>query len=192
MARKPRLLLHICCAPCSTHVIQTLKKDYEVTGYFYNPNIHPKEEYRHRLEEMRGFADRIGLETMDGEYEVKRWFKAVRGHEKDPEGGERCDICYYLRLKKTAKFAKENGFEYFTTTLSISPHKEAKVINSMGDEISKRCGIKFYSADFKKRDGFKKSVELSKEYDLYRQDYCGCIFSKKERDEKKLTKRFTC
>lgn len=192
MARKPRLLLHICCAPCSTHVIQTLKKDYEVTGYFYNPNIHPKEEYRHRLEEMRGFADKIGLETMDGEYEVKRWFKAVRGHEKDPEGGERCDICYYLRLKKTAKFAKENGFEYFTTTLSISPHKEAKVINSMGDEISKRCGIKFYSADFKKRDGFKKSVELSKEYDLYRQDYCGCIFSKKERDEKKLTKRFTC
>ncbi|MFQ6136379.1 MAG: epoxyqueuosine reductase QueH [Candidatus Hydrothermarchaeales archaeon] len=192
MARKPRLLLHICCAPCSTHVIQTLKKDYEVTGYFYNPNIHPKEEYRHRLEEMRGFADKIGLETMDGEYEIKRWFKAVRGHEKDPEGGERCDICYYLRLKKTAKFAKENGFEYFTTTLSISPHKEAKVINSMGDEISKRCGIKFYSADFKKRDGFKKSVELSKEYDLYRQDYCGCIFSKKERDEKKLTKRFTC
>lgn len=169
----PKLLLHVCCAPCATHIIETLKEDFELTAYFYNPNIHPEEEYRLRLENLK----KLGVTFVEGKYDIDVWFNATKGYEKEPEGGARCEICYRLRMGEAARFAKENNFAYFATTLTISPHKSARVINSIGEELSKKYGIKFYSADFKKRNGFKKSVELSKKHGLYRQSYCGCVFS---------------
>lgn len=173
---KQNLLLHICCAPCSTHVIRLLKEDFNVTAYFYNPNIHPKKEYLLRLEALKKFAERTGLKYIEGLYDTERWFKETKGYEAEPEGGKRCEICYRLRVGETARFAK-GKFEWFATTLTVSPHKNAKVINSIGEELADRYGLKFYAADFKKKDGFKKSVQLSKEHNLYRQSYCGCVYS---------------
>ncbi|GFP21241.1 epoxyqueuosine reductase [Candidatus Hakubella thermalkaliphila] len=175
---KPSLLLHVCCAPCSTHVIQLLKHDFEVTPYFYNTNIHPQEEYERRFKEMMGLAEKIGVKLIQGEYDLERWFKATKGYENEREGGKRCEIGYYLRLEQTAIFASQSGYEYFTTTLSISPHKKAAVINFIGEDLACRYGLNFYSADFKKKDGYKISCQLSKEYGLYRQDYCGCVYSR--------------
>ncbi len=187
MILKPRLLLHICCAPCSTHVIETLKDGYDITGFFYNPNIHPKEEYLRRSREMEGLAQEIGIEVIEGDYDVREWFKAVEGLEEEPEGGRRCEICTGMRLEKTAELASNQGFQSFTTTLTIGPQKDAKLINTVGDELSKRYNIEFLDANFKKKDGFKKSVELSKKHGLLRQDYCGCIFSKREREAEKIS-----
>lgn len=178
---KPNLLLHVCCAPCSTHVIQLLKHDFEVTPYFYNPNIHPQKEYERRFREMMELAERIGVKLIQGEYDLERWFKATKGYEEEREGGKRCEICYHLRLEQAAIFASQSGYEYFTTTLSISPHKKAATINAIGKNLSRRYGLTFYSADFKKKDGYKISCQLSKEYGLYRQGYCGCIYSRAER-----------
>ncbi|MFH1773410.1 MAG: epoxyqueuosine reductase QueH [Methanobacteriota archaeon] len=169
---KPKLLLHVCCAPCSTHVIETLK-EFDIVAYFYNPNIHPAEEYKLRLKNLK----KLGVTFVEGKYDVDAWFRATRGYENEPEGGARCEICYRLRMGETAMFAKKKGYDYFATTLTISPHKSARAINSIGEELSKKYGVKFYSADFKKKNGFKKSVELSKKYELYRQRYCGCVFS---------------
>lgn len=179
---QPKLLLHICCAPCSPHVVDLLKKDYEVTAYFYDPNIHPEEEYRFRLEEMRRFCGAIGLPFMEAEYDPDRWFQAMKGREHDPEKGARCSFCIRLRLERAVFFAKEKGFAVFATVLSVSPHKDAKVINDIGRELAKDHGVAFHEADFKKQEGFKLSVEKGKALGLKRQDYCGCVYSKKQRN----------
>jgi len=177
---KNGMLLHICCAPCSTYVIEILRKDFFITAYFYNPNIHPEEEYLHRMNEMKGYAEKLSLPFLDGPYEVDEWFKCIRGLEMLGERSERCVMCYRMRLEKTAILAKEKGMDFFATTLSISPHKDASQINRTGKELSKKYGISFLEADFKKKDGFKISIRMSKELGFYRQNYCGCLFSKRK------------
>ncbi len=176
---KTKLLLHICCAPCSTHVVEVLREDYDVTGYFYNPNIHPESEYRHREAEMKRYAGKVGIEMVCAEYDDARWLEAVKGMENVPEGGERCFLCYRMRSEKAAEYAREHGYQSFTTTLSISPHKNAEKINEIGSEIAERHGLQWHTADFKKRGGFDRSIRMSKEAGLYRQSYCGCIFSQR-------------
>jgi predicted adenine nucleotide alpha hydrolase (AANH) superfamily ATPase len=157
-----------------------LKKDFELTAYFYDPNIHPEDEYLFRLDEMRKFSQQIGLPFIPAEYDTERWFELTKGHEDDREGGERCEICFRMRLERAVQFARDNDFEYFTTVLTTSPHKNASVINRIGLEMSRQYGLKFYAADFKKMDGFKISVQKGKEYGLKRQNYCGCVFSKRK------------
>lgn len=175
---RPKMLLHTCCAPCSAYVLELLREVFDLTLYFYDPNIHPKEEYEKRRYEMRVYAERFCIPFVEGPYEVERWFEITMGHKEDTEGSGRCLICYEMRLRETARFAKNNGFEYFGTVLSISPHKRADRINDIGLSLAKEYGIKYLEADFKKRDGFKKSIELSKKHGLYRQDYCGCVYSR--------------
>ena len=175
---KPSILLHTCCAPCSTHVITELKKDYIVTLFFYNPNVHPVEEYGKRLEEARKISKALEVSFIEGDYNTKKWFNAVKGRENNKEGGKRCEICFRVRLEETAGLAKEKGFDLFTTTLTVSPYKNAEVINQVGKGLEKEYNVKFLSVDFKKQDGYKKSIELSKEHNLYRQHYCGCVYSK--------------
>ncbi len=174
---RPKLLLHTCCAPCSTHVVEVLKEHYDLTGYFYNPNIHPESEYLKREEEMKQYACKIGLKLICAEYDDARWFEMTKGMENVPEGGARCFLCYRMRLEKAAQYAEEHGFQFFTTTLSISPHKNAAKINEIGSEIASSYKLQFHVADFKKRGGFEKSVRMSKAAGLYRQSYCGCVFS---------------
>ncbi|RMF89991.1 MAG: recombinase [Methanobacteriota archaeon] len=176
-----KLLLHICCAPCSTEVIERLKGDYDVTGFFYNPNIHPRREYGFRLKELERFSKKAGFPFITGDYDLKRWFRLVRGLEKEPEGGRRCEVCFRMRLEETAREAAAAGFDVFTTTLTISPHKDAETINSIGRELEEEYGVRFLVADFKKKDGFKRSVEHSRRHGLRRQDYCGCVYSRLER-----------
>lgn len=178
---KPRLLLHMCCAPCSTHVINLLRESYEVVAFFYNPNIHPRKEHASRFEESVAFTKKVRIPLHDEAYDPKEWFGRIKGHEDEPEGGERCKKCYELRLEKTAEKASREGFDVFTTTLTISPHKKADIINGIGKKLAQRYGVSFLEADFKKRDGFKKSVELSRWHGLRRQNYCGCIYSKKKK-----------
>jgi len=182
---KPGFLLHCCCAPCSTYPLRILRKDFKVTAFFYNPNIHPPKEYIARKEEMESFAARWGVPLIVGEYDVKEWFRRVKRYENEPEGGARCEICYRMRLEKTVKLAREKGIPFFGTTLTISPHKKAVVINRIGKELEEIWGVNFYEADFKKKDGFKISCQISREEGLYRQDYCGCIFSLRERNRRK-------
>ncbi len=174
-----RLLLHTCCAPCSTWSIEALRNEYDITCFFYNPNIQPREEYDMRLSDERRYCSRVGVDLVEGEYEIEEWESEIRGHENDPEGGERCRICYGMRLLETGGRAAKGGFDAFTTTLTISPHKDASVINSLGEDIAVRIGIPFVSLDLKKRDGFKKSIEMSHEHDLHRQDFCGCVYSRR-------------
>ena len=176
---KKKLLLHTCCAPCSPHVIELLQREFEVIAFFYNPNIHPLEEHQRRLEEIQQFCKKAGIELITGNYDVDQWFHITRGMEKEKEGGKRCKLCYQMRLEKAVNVAKKNSYSHFTTTLTVSPHKKAVVINQLGRELQKDYPVTFYEADFKKHDGFKKSCELSKEYGFYRQNYCGCIYSKK-------------
>jgi len=156
-----------------------------VTGCFYNPNIHPRDEYQLRLKEMRRYARQIGLDVVELPYDPDHWFEAIQGHEADPEGGERCVLCYRIRLEPVARLARERGYLYFATTLTVSPHKRASTINPLGREIGNREGMTFYEADFKKREGFKISCQISREAGLYRQDYCGCIFSRQERERRR-------
>ena len=175
---KDTVLLHICCAPCATSVIETLKNDgYEVIGYFYNPNIHPESEYQTRLNEFEKLASNMALQTIISTYTPEIWLEQTKGMEDEPEGGNRCKICYGLRLEHTAKTALGKGYKFFTTTLSVSPHKPVNIINSVGQGVGEKYGINFLPYDFKKKDGFKKSIELSKKYNLYRQTYCGCKYS---------------
>ncbi len=182
---KPTLLLHICCAPCATHTLEQLRKDFNVTGFFYNPNIQPEAEFKRRLEETKRLAALMDFTIIFLEEGQDKWSESTKAYEDEPEGGQRCSICYKFRLEKTAQFAKAKGFAWFTTSLTISPHKRASIINDIGNELADNYGINFYNADFKKKNGFKKSSELSKKYQLYRQSYCGCLFSlynrKKER-----------
>lgn len=182
MPVKTPVLLHICCAPCATSVIETLKADdYEVIGYFYNPNIHPESEYQIRLKEFEKLASNNLLsEIIVDIYNPDIWFNQTEGMENVPEGGDRCKICYALRLEQAAKMALKKGYSSFATTLTVSPHKPAGIINIVGQGVGERYGIKFLSYDFKKKDGFKKSIELSKKYNFYRQLYCGCIYSMKK------------
>lgn len=176
---KAKLLLHVCCAPCGAGVAELLNRNFNVTGFFYNPNIQPGEEYqKRRLEVERYFQDE-NLPLIAGDYDIDQWFEAIKGLENEPEGGRRCEACYQFRLVKTAQLAKNNGFEWFATTLTISPHKKAETVNRIGQELGWEHGLKFYEADFKKNDGFKKSCDLARELGFYRQNYCGCLFSRR-------------
>ena len=179
--KTPRLLLHACCAPCSSYVLEYLSKYFEITILYYNPNIYPETEYIRRKEELEKFltefkcANKVKLVEMD--YDQKEYYKAIKGLETLGEKSKRCYNCYKFRMKKAGIYAKENDFDYFTTTLSISPYKISSWINEIGEELSKEYDIKYLYADFKKKNGYKRSLELSKKYNLYRQDYCGCKFS---------------
>ena len=177
--KKPRMLVHVCCAPDALYVMGLIKKDYDVTGYFCNPNIHPEEEYRFRLEETQKVARTLGFDLIEDEYDPASWFGLTEKFKDAPEKGRRCDICYAMRLNRTAQKASKGGFDIFTTVMSLSPWKKSQVMNRMGRMFAKRYGIDFLAADFKKKDGFKKSVDLSKKHAVYRQDYCGCIYSKR-------------
>jgi predicted adenine nucleotide alpha hydrolase (AANH) superfamily ATPase len=179
------LLLHVCCAPCSTEVIERLSREHDVTGFFFNPNIHPRDEYELRLVELERFSSDVGFRFIQGDYKVEEWFFKMKGVECEPEGGKRCEICFRIRLEETAKKAKASGFDLFASTLSISPHKNTKTINALGEVFGKKHGLGFLAEDFKKRDGFKKSVEHSKKHGLRRQSYCGCIYSKEERESRR-------
>ncbi len=177
------VLLHICCAPCATACLERLKNDgYDVAGFFYNPNIQPRPEYEKRLQETMMLSSFFGFSLLSGEYDQDNWLKSIHGLENEPEGGKRCEICYRLRLIKTASIAERYGFEAFTTTLSVSPHKDFKKLKRIGEKVAEEYGLTFLSYDFKKKDGFKRSIELSRVYNLYRQKYCGCLFSRSEED----------
>ena len=210
----PRLFLHSCCAPCSSYVLEYLRKYFRITVFYYNPNITEDEEYCKRVEEQKrlitaynaelkaengatgqnsvGHMDDMGvpsrerqayhIEVIEGDYEPECFYEIVKGLEQCPEGGERCFVCYELRLRETAKQAKAGKFDYFTTTLSISPLKNAAKINEIGERLAKEYGVEWLPSDFKKKDGYKRSIELSREYDLYRQDYCGCVYSRRKQE----------
>ncbi len=183
---RPVLVLHCCCAPCSTYVLQYLNQYFQIKILFYNPNISPKTEYARRLKELRSLLEQMGLETeipvIEEDYRPEAFYQSVRGLEEEPEGGARCEKCFALRLRQAAEQAKALGADYFTTTLTISPHKNAALLNEIGQMLGERYGIPYLCSDFKKKDGFKQSLLLSAQYDLYRQDYCGCVFSKNERE----------
>ncbi len=187
-AERPSLLLHSCCGPCSSYVLEYLSRYFAVTVFYYNPNIDPKAEYDHRLEEQKRLIAllpapiKIGL--LEGSYEPDVFTQAVRSLERTGEGGERCRRCYEFRLRRTAETAKHRNFDYFTTTLSVSPYKNAVWINEIGLELEQEFGIKFLPSDFKKRGGYQRSIELSKQYDLYRQHYCGCVYSRREAESR--------
>ncbi len=178
--RRPALLLHSCCGPCSSAVLERLREHFRVTVLYYNPNIEPEEEYLHRKAEQQRLLEALGGDT--------GWLACEYGHEAfeafaasmadEPEGGKRCLACFALRLNRTAELAKAHGFEYFTTTLSVSPHKNAENVNRAGEEAARRSGVKYLYADFKKRNGYLRSLQLSEAYGLYRQNYCGCLYSK--------------
>lgn len=175
-----KLLLHSCCGPCSTSVIERLKDDFDITVIYYNPNIEPFEEYEKRKKEQLRILNIYGIKYIDTDYVNEKYRTKVKGYENERENGFRCHLCYELRLEKTAIMAKESNFDYFGTTLTVSPYKNSKVINALGLKLEEKYKISYLLSDFKKEDGYKKSIELSKKYDLYRQDYCGCLFSKGE------------
>ena len=179
--RRPGLLLHSCCAPCSSYVLEYLTEFFDVTVYYYNPNIHPEQEYRRRAEEQKNLISAMNLSGpvgfIEGSYDSEHFFALTRGLELDAEGGRRCEICYRLRLESAARMAWERGFDYFTTTLTISPMKNAQVLNEIGNQMARQYGVSYLFSDFKKKGGFQRSIELSRQYGLYRQDYCGCVYS---------------
>lgn len=174
---KKRLLLHACCAPCATVPIERLQTDFEITCFFYNPNIHPQEEYDHRLAELKNLMGHLNIPLVIAEYDVDRWMALVKGSENEPEKGERCTICFTMRINKAVEFAKNNGFSLVTTTLTVSPHKNSTLINQIGRAHCHGDTVQFLEENFKKQDGYKRSLELSRDYNLYRQNYCGCVFS---------------
>ena len=184
---KRRLLLHACCAPCSSYVLEYLTSYFDITVYFYNPNITSREEYEKRLSELRRLVSLMPhenlIEVVDGDYEPERFLGLARGLETLPEGGARCFSCYRLRLEKTAQYfaARRGDFDCFATTLTVSPHKNAEKLNEIGFELADKYSLKWLPSDFKKREGYKRSIELSRLYGLYRQDYCGCEFSRRLR-----------
>ncbi|AEA33553.1 ribonuclease HII [Hippea maritima] len=183
--RKPRLLLHACCAPCATSVIERLKANYDVEVFFYNPNIHPKREYEVRLKEIERLCQYHKIKLHVGKYNPKRWIDRVKMYKNESEGGKRCILCYADRMKESVRLASELGFDYFTTTLSVSPLKSWEKIKTIGEALAAKYNIAFEDTDFKKKDGFKRSVELSKEFGFYRQTYCGCVYSNIEQKRKR-------
>lgn len=184
-SRVPRLFLHSCCGPCSSYVLEYLSQYFEITVFYYNPNISPKEEYEKRVQEQQRLIEQMPavypIHMEAGPYEPERFYEAAKGLEQEPEGGTRCERCFRLRLEETARRAAEGGFDYFTTTLTISPLKNADVLNEIGEVVSTLYPVKHLPSNFKKKNGYKRSVELSAEYGLYRQDYCGCEFSRRDR-----------
>ena len=189
VSNKNKLLLHACCAPCSSAVLERISKYFDITILYYNPNITEKEEYEKRLNEIENFVKKLNVDNIKvlrGRYNPKEFFDIATGLEEEKERGKRCYKCYELRLEETAKIAEQKNFDYFTTTLSISPHKNSNWLNEIGQNLNKKYIPKYLYADFKKKNGYKRSIELSKKYHLYRQDYCGCIYSKKERELTKL------
>ena len=182
----PTLLIHSCCAPCSSYVLEYLSRYFKITVVYYNPNIFPLEEYEYRIKEQRRLIESMKvvnkIDFIPTEYTPQDFYSAIAGVEKEPEGGKRCYECFKVRLTYAANLAKANKFDYFTTTLSISPLKNSQVLNCLGKEIGEEAGVEYLLSDFKKKNGYKRSVELSKEYDLYRQSYCGCVYSKNERE----------
>lgn len=180
--RIPRLLLHSCCAPCSSYVLEYLSRYFAITVLYYNPNIYPPDEYRLRAEEERQLIARMPfvhpVTMKEGTYDPQLFYEAAQGLEGEPEGGKRCEACYELRLREAAREAKAGGYDFFTTTLSISPLKSAGKLNQIGERVAGEYGTVYLPSDFKKRDGYKRSIELSREYGLYRQNYCGCVYSR--------------
>lgn len=179
---RPTLLIHSCCGPCSTAVIERLKDYFDITVIYYNPNIEPRIEYNKRKDEQLKVISKLGVKYLDCDYDNHKFRDMSKGLENDIEGGKRCHKCYYLRLEYVCKEAKKNNFDYFSTTLTVSPYKNAEVLNKIGLNLERIYGVKYLVNDFKKRDGYKRSIELSKEFNLYRQDYCGCLFSKREEE----------
>lgn len=185
----PRLFLHSCCAPCSSYVLEYLSDYFSITDFFYNPNIYPPAEYDKRVQELQRLIEqqphKYPITLVEGDYHPEEFFEMAKGLEQIPEGGERCFQCYRMRLKETARLAAEGGYDYFTTTLTISPLKNAEKLNEIGEELEQIYGVKHLPSNFKKKNGYKRSIELSAQYDLYRQNYCGCVFSKREAIESK-------
>ena len=183
----PTLLLHACCAPCSSYVLEYLSDYFKITVFYYNPNISPESEYKYRLEEEKRLISQLNtkypVSIIDSEYNPNTFFSAVKGLEKEVEGGERCNVCFKLRLEETAKLCKEQGFDYFATTLTISPLKNANNINAIGSDLAQKYQVNYLPSDFKKKNGYKRSTELSKQFNLYRQNFCGCVFSKVMKEE---------
>lgn len=183
----PKLFLHSCCAPCSSYTLEYLSNYFDITVYYFNPNISPKAEFDKRYAEQKRLIEALPskhpIKLVCGEYDYNDFLKIAKGYENVPEGGERCFRCYRMRLESTAKLAKEQGFDYFCTTLSISPLKNSQKINEIGYKVAEKYGIKWLPSDFKKKEGYKRSIELSREYQLYRQNFCGCVFSKENKDE---------
>ena len=179
---RPRLLLQSCCGPCSSYVLEALTPYFRVTVLYYNPNIQPRAEYDLRLENQRKIIAALptpsAVDILECDYDGEKYDAAVKGLEAEPEGGARCTVCFRLRLEETAKRASELGYDWFCTTLTVSPHKDAERLNQIGMALGEKYGVPFLPSDFKKREGYKRSIQLSKEYDLYRQDYCGCLYSK--------------
>ena len=188
--RKPSLLLHSCCGPCSTAVVERLVEEFDITVFFYNPCITDEDEYRRRRKAQQAFIEAFNRENVgkckvalkEGDYRPGEFLKKTEGLEKEPEGGARCSVCFAQRLEKTAETASLCGYDYFGTTLTVSPHKSYRTISEIGRQLALRYGLSFLDRDFKKKDGFKRSIELSKKYDLYRQNYCGCEFSRSARE----------
>lgn len=191
--RVPTLLLHSCCAPCSSYVLEYLSEYFKITVLYYNPNISPVKEYEARVaEQARLIAElptKYPVTFLAGDYRPEEFYESVKGLEHCPEGGERCTVCYELRLREAAEAARRGGFDYFTTTLSISPLKDAKRLNSIGKRLGEEYGLSYLYSDFKKKNGYKRSTELSAQYGLYRQDYCGCVFSKEEQRMRKESQK---
>ncbi len=192
----PSLLLHACCAPCSSYVLEYLSSYFRITVFYYNPNIYPEEEYVHRVREETWLIEemtkngvfRFPVTMREGEFDPDVFYEAVRGLEQIPEGGQRCLACFHLRLRRTAEEAVKGGFDYFTTTLSVSPHKNAEKLNEIGEETARAYGVNWLPSDFKKKNGYQRSIVLSGEYGLYRQNYCGCKFSERERRRREAQK----
>ena len=188
----PRLLLHSCCAPCSSYVLEYLSDYFEITVFYYNPNIFPESEYTKRILEQQMLIQDMNVKHpvsfLAGSYERERFYEIAKGLERLKEGGDRCFKCYELRLEEAAKIATEGEFDYFTTTLSISPMKNAEKLNEIGNKVGVKYGVSYLQSDFKKKNGYKRSIELSKEFGLYRQDYCGCEFSFRDRQREKKEK----
>lgn len=177
--KRPTLLLHSCCAPCSSYVLEYLTKYFDITVFYYNPNISPENEYRHRVEEQKRLISEMcsSVNFIEGNYEPKKFYEMSKGLENEPERGARCLKCYRMRLEESAIAAKERNFDYFTTTLSISPQKDASVLNEIGKQLSNEYAVPYLFSDFKKRGGYKRSIELSAQFHLYRQSFCGCVYS---------------
>lgn len=185
----PTLFLHGCCAPCSSYVLEYLSDYFKITLFYYNPNISPRAEYDRRAAELRRLIAALPVKNevtlLEGRYDPEAFFALAKGHEAEPEGGERCGLCYALRLREAARLAKQGGFDYFTTTLSISPYKNAQKLNEIGAALEQEFGVRYLYSDFKKRDGYRRSIALSGQYGLYRQDYCGCVFSKAQSESRR-------
>ena len=175
---KPKLLLHCCCAPCSSAVIERIKEFFEITFYYYNPNIYPQTEYELRKKEFQ----KLGVKIVSEDYDHQSFLNVVAGKENEKEGGSRCQICIAERLNKTFEYAKNNNFDIVTTTLSISPHKDCEFINKLGENLQEKYGVRYLHADFKKQNGYLRSIQICKQLEIYRQDYCGCEFSKNQKN----------